>query len=87
MSLFKGIDFNTTAVPVKKASNELLNDSITHLNKMLVNAKKELARATKAHRAGKISRDELFDFDWRVHEIKEELRKIKEDLSDDDELI
>lgn len=87
MSLFKGIDFNIFAIPPKRASADLLRGSITHLDKMLSDAKKELAKAKKAYRAGDISRDELFDFDWRVYEIKEEIRKIREDLIDDDELI
>tara|TARA_R110000744_G_scaffold182916_1_gene302223 strand:- start:1177 stop:1482 length:306 start_codon:yes stop_codon:yes gene_type:complete len=87
MNLFKGIDFNIFAVPPKKASAELLSGSISHLDKMLADAKKELASAKKSYHSGHITRDELFDFDWRVFEIKEEIRKIKEDLMDDDELI
>jgi len=87
MNLFKGIDFNIFTVPPKKASAELLSSSISHLDKMLADAKKELASAKKSYHAGHITRDELFDFDWRVFEIKEEIRKIKEDLTDDDELI
>ena len=54
---------------------------------MLSDAKRELAKAKKSYRAGEITREELFDFDWRVYEIKEEIRKINDDLSDVDELI
>jgi CHASE3 domain sensor protein len=87
MNLFKGIDFNVVTSSPKKTNDEVLEDSISHLTKMLNRAKKELARAQKSYRAGKMSKEELFDYDYRVHEIQEEIRKVNEDLLDDEELL
>ena len=87
MNLFKEIDFNVVTSSPKKTNDEVLEDSISHLTKMLNRAKKELARAQKSHRAGKMSKEELFDYDYRVHEIQEEIRKVNEDLLDDEELL
>ena len=46
---------------------------------------KELRRLTTEYKAArrsfkhnKISRQELFDFEWRIHELQEEIRRIEE---------
>lgn len=88
IKLFRGIDFNIIhEEPKKKGNPETLRDSVSHLDRMLTKAKRDLSKAQKSYRAGKISKEELFDFDYRVHEIREEIRRVNEDLNDDGELL
>jgi vacuolar-type H+-ATPase subunit I/STV1 len=46
------------------------------LERELQHAKKELAQIKKAHRGGKCNADEVFDYEWRVHEIKQQLEQL-----------
>jgi cell division protein FtsB len=48
---------------------------------MLQSAKKELAAARKLRKHGKITTDELFDYEWRVTELEQEIKDLK-DLKD-----
>jgi hypothetical protein len=53
---------------------------------MLAKAKKDLSKAVKAHRAGKLSIEEVMDHEFYVHELDEEIKKIIEidnDFSDE----
>jgi hypothetical protein len=47
------------------------------LEKELQRAKKELSVIKKAHKGGRCNADEVFDYEWRVHEIKTQLDAIK----------
>lgn len=47
------------------------------LEKELQRAKKELSAIKKAHKVGRCNADEVFDYEWRVHEIKTQLDAIK----------
>jgi hypothetical protein len=47
---------------------------------MLQKANIELSRAYKSYKAGKITNDELFDYEWHVNDLEQELKKI-EDLN------
>ncbi len=56
------------------------------LEKELQHAKKELSMIKKAHKSGKCNADEVFDYEWRVHEIKQQLEQlIRGDLEDFDQ--
>jgi len=56
------------------------------LEKELQRAKKELAMIKKAHKGGKCNADEVFDYEWRVHEIKQQLEQLSRgDLEDFDQ--
>jgi hypothetical protein len=56
------------------------------LEKELQRAKKELSAIKKAHKGGKCNADEVFDYEWRVHEIKQQLEQlIRGDLEDFDQ--
>jgi hypothetical protein len=56
------------------------------LERELQHAKKELSAIKKAHKGGKCNADEVFDYEWRVHEIKQQLEQlIRGDLEDFDQ--
>ena len=56
------------------------------LEKELQHAKKELSAIKKAHKGGKCNADEVFDYEWRVHEIKQQLEQLSRgDLEDFDQ--
>lgn len=80
LKCFKNFDFNIFSAKDDVKNIESALDSIPHLSKMLQKARKELAGAHKAHKQGKICMEELFDYEWHVHEIEQQIKNI-EDLS------
>lgn len=59
------------------------NKSRSDLKKALKRLTQEYKSAQKSFKVNKISKQELFDFEWRIFEIQEELRKIEEgDIND-----
>ncbi len=50
----------------------------TELKKVLKHLVAEYNRAKKSYKLNKISRQELFDFEWRLFEIQEEIKKLDE---------
>lgn len=46
------------------------------IKKALKRLEQEYKQAMKAFRANKISKNELYDFEWRIFELQEELKKI-----------
>jgi hypothetical protein len=86
LNLFNNIKFNIVEKQKNKVVNpKLLNDLTGHLQKMLISAKKDLSRAHKSHRAGKMNGDELQEHEWRVFELEEELRRAQEDANIENE--
>ena len=70
----------------KKSNSPILdstNKSRSELKKALRRLTQEYKSAQKSFKANKISRQELFDFEWRVFEIQEEIRKIEESNTND----
>lgn len=49
------------------------------LEKALKRLTQEYKRAQRSFKHNKISRQELFDFEWRIFELKEEIRRIEEE--------
>tara|TARA_B100001248_G_scaffold216866_1_gene171886 strand:- start:2064 stop:2351 length:288 start_codon:yes stop_codon:yes gene_type:complete len=49
------------------------------LKKELKRLQQEYRRAHKSFKHGKMTRQELFDFEWRIFELQEEIRRIEED--------
>jgi|TARA_B110000977_G_C10792555_1_gene383009 hypothetical protein len=49
------------------------------LEKELRRLVQEYKKARKSFKHGKISKQELFDFEWRIFELQEEIRRIDED--------
>ena len=65
----------------KKATKEDLTDmeeykTASQVKNMLKKATEEYNAAKKLYKAGKISKEELYDCEWRVFELKEELDKL-----------
>lgn len=56
----------------------IANKSIGDLKKTLNRLNKEYKQAQKSFKHNKISRQELFDFEWRIFEIQEELKRIED---------
>lgn len=88
-NLFKSIQFKIQRAPEKPVvSKETLNMQnkekvLIELNKALSRAKSEFNSAKKMHKHGKMSATELFDFEVRLQEIRDQINRIKEDDSDD----
>ena len=79
IKLFKGFDFNIRKNnPVAPPANvDTILQSESHLKKMIQDAKRQLNSARKAHKSGKCSIEVLFDCEWRVEELEEELKSIR----------
>jgi hypothetical protein len=86
LSCFKQFTFTFNVTNKEKtAENNRVNtdndayiQSDVHLYKMLRAAKKELAAAKKSFKHGKITSDELFDYEWRVNELEQEIKDLKD---------
>lgn len=61
-----------TSVTVNQRSK-----SSSELKKALKRLTNEYKRAQRSFKQNKISRQELFDFEWRIFEIQEEIRAIE----------
>ena len=62
----------------KAATVEDTVDGITktQLKTLLKKATEDYQQAKKLYKRGKISKEELYDFEWRVFEIREDLDKL-----------
>lgn len=49
------------------------------LKKTLKRLNREYSSAKKAFKANKISKQELFDFEWRIFEIQEEIKRLEDE--------
>jgi hypothetical protein len=53
-----------------------------HLEKMLQDAKRDLAKAYKSHKSGNLDIEELFDYQWHVNDLEQQIKNL-EDYSKD----
>lgn len=70
-----------TTQPKKKGFNVTANQAGTaksNLEKELRRLTQEYKRAQRSFKHNRISRQELFDFEWRIFELQEEIRRIEE---------
>ena len=63
-------EFNVTLTQGSQAKSDL--------EKELRRLTNEYKKARRSFKHNKISRQELFDFEWRIHELQEEIRRIEE---------
>ena len=87
LKCFSTFDFNILKKNKKVEVDmgaDVIQQSESHLIKMLQNAKRELARAYKSHKAGKLSIEELFDYEWHVSELEQQIKGLK-DFSEDEQ--
>jgi hypothetical protein len=83
---FPNIVFDIEEKPLKeKLSKNTISSGERQILKMLADAKKNLSKFKKLHKQGKASADEVFDCDWRVHELELELMKFQDSTSIDDD--
>jgi len=68
------IEKKKTAITVKQSGK-----SCSELRKALKRLTSEYKRAQKSFKHNKISRQDLFDFEWRIFEMQEQIRAIEED--------
>jgi len=83
LNFFNKFEFNICTKTKKEVTVQKIEsvyESATHITRMLQKARKELSRAYKSHKAGKLSIDELFDYEWHVTELEQQLKNI-EDLN------
>ena len=84
--LFPTIVFDIEEKPLKeKLSTSTISSGERQILKMLADAKKNLSKFKKLHKQGKASVDDVFDWDWRVHELELELMKFQDSTSIDDD--
>lgn len=91
ITLFADFDFivqlkssdseNETKSPTKVGMNNIQRAK-SELKKELKRLNKEYTRAKKSFKSNKINKQELFDFEWRIFEIHEELKRLDEDASE-----
>lgn len=81
---FPDISFDITKEKIKlNLSVESVSTGEREIQKMLTDASRQLSKFKKLHKQGKVSAEEVFDCEWRVNELEEELRKFKRDVSSD----
>tara|TARA_B110000037_G_C16731713_1_gene347359 strand:+ start:262 stop:504 length:243 start_codon:yes stop_codon:yes gene_type:complete len=56
-----------------------MKNGISDLKKALKRLTQEYKRAQKSFKHNKISRQELFDFEWRLFEINDEISRLERD--------
>lgn len=60
-------------------SPTIYNPTVLTLKKSIKKLEREYHAAKKAFKHGRIVRDELLDYEWRLFELREELKKIQGD--------
>lgn len=86
MDLFS--DFNLVVQPrsVRPRETSPVDQSAmsrAELKKALKRLHKEYNEAKKAYKANKMTKQDLFDFEWRIFEIQEELNRLDDEHHDD----
>lgn len=85
LTLFSDFDLvvtekrKTTPKKAQVISKATASYAKADLQKELKRLTQEYKRAQKSYKHNKISRQELFDFEWRLFELQEEIRRIEED--------
>ena len=81
VDLFSEFDMRVVEkVEKKRIKRENVNPSTIErdLKKELTRIEKEYKSAVKAFKANKIDRNALYDFEWRIFEIQEEIKRLEE---------
>ena len=58
-------------------SEAVFSPTVHELKRSIKRLEREYSAAKKAFKSGKLHREELFDYEWRLFELKEELKKIQ----------
>jgi len=73
----KSVQRKKEADRVTKSINT--NQTKNDLEKALKRLSQEYSRARKSFKANKLTRQELFDFEWRLFEIQEEINRLDDE--------
>lgn len=77
--MFPSIEFDVKHGEIKhKLSLESVSMGEREILRMLKEASRQLSKFKKLHKQGKVGPEEVFDCEWRVHELKIELERFKE---------
>lgn len=60
-------------------ASAVFNPTVQELKRSIKRLEREYNAAKSAFKKGKLHREELFDYEWRLHELKEELKKIQDE--------
>lgn len=84
LDCFPTIQFEVQENQTKsQLSLESISAGEREITNLLNQAKKKYNSAKKEHKRGKMSSEELFDYEWRLRELKEELYMFKQNNSVD----
>jgi septal ring factor EnvC (AmiA/AmiB activator) len=90
-SLFSGFDLvikPRSERPIDEAPTRVKIESKQHakseLKKTLKRLNREYSSAKKAFKMNKISKQDLFDFEWRIFEIQEEIKRLEDEENMED---
>lgn len=87
VNLFSAIDFKISEMTIRKSpSVEVLSQSENEVIRFLSDAKKDLREAKRLHKQGKISSEELFDHEFRVFELEEDLKRLQDEITGAEDL-
>lgn len=87
VNLFSTIDFKISEMTLRKSpSIEVLSQSENEVIRFLSDAKKDLREAKRLHKQGKISSEELFDHEFRVFELEEDLKRLQDEITGAEDL-
>jgi len=82
-NLFPLIEFEVIEKEIKaQMSVESISTGEKEIRRMLTEAKRALSKYKKLHKHGKASADEVFDHEWRVHELQDQLMKFQDDSTE-----
>lgn len=83
LECFPSIKFDVQENQIKsQLSLETISTGEREIQNMLQRATQDFNQAKKDHKRGKISSEELFDYEWEVEELKQELKKFQESNND-----
>lgn len=78
-------DFEMVVVPkqdrrkvLQEVEREPEHKSKASLQKALKRLEREYKQALKSYKVNKISKNELYDFEWRIFELQEEIKKMEQ---------
>lgn len=79
LDLFSGFDMVVIPKQERRKQPEVVDNSTqtkANLKKALKRLEKEYKHALKSFKANKISKSELYEFEWRIFELQEEIKRL-----------
>jgi len=67
--------------PTRTVPNTITSQTKAELKKALKRLTEEYNRAKRSFKQNKLSRQELFDFEWRLFELQEEIKRLDDETT------